>query len=127
MTGPELFSIIGSVVGVGLALAVLILRVTARIDADRRAADAKFDADRRAVDAKFDADRKAVDARIDADRKAADARFDADRKAADERAAQDRAEAAADRRALQVAMDDFRKEMQRLAGRQSRLEGAAGD
>ncbi len=83
MTGPELFSIIGSVVGVGLALAVLILRATSRIDSDCRAADARAD--------------------------------------------KDRTEAAADRRAFQVAMDDFRKEMQRLAERQSRLEGAAGD
>lgn len=31
--------------------------------------------------------------------------------------------AAADRRAFQAAMDDFRKEMQRLAERQSRIEG----
>ena len=83
MTGPELFSVIGSVVGVGLALAVLMLRVTSRIDADRRAADARAD--------------------------------------------KHWAEAAADRRAFQVAMDDFRKEMQRLAERQSRLEGAPGD
>ena len=32
-------------------------------------------------------------------------------------------EAGADRRAFQMAMDDFRKEMQRLAERQSRVEG----
>lgn len=37
-----------------------------------------------------------------------------------------RSEGAADRRALQASMDTFRTEMQRLAGRQSRLEGAAG-
>jgi hypothetical protein len=36
----------------------------------------------------------------------------------------DRAEAAADRRAFQAGMDTFRTEMQRLAGRQSNLEGA---
>lgn len=68
MTGPELFGIIGSVLGVGLALALMILRVTARLDR-----------------------------RID--------------------------EAGADRRAFQVAMDDFRKEMQKLAERQSHVEG----
>jgi len=39
----------------------------------------------------------------------------------------DRAEAAADRRAFQAGMDDFRKEMQRLAERQSRIEGVAAD
>ena len=32
-------------------------------------------------------------------------------------------EASADRRAFQVAMDDFRKEMQRLAERRSHFEG----
>ena len=32
-------------------------------------------------------------------------------------------EAGADRRAFQASMDDFRKEMQRLAERQSHLEG----
>ena len=50
------------------------------------------------------------------------ARIDADRRAF-------QTEAAADRRAFQSAMSDFRKEMQRLAERQSHLEGArtAGD
>ena len=43
-------SIIGSVIGTGLALALLMLRIAARLDADRRAADARFDADRRAAD-----------------------------------------------------------------------------
>ena len=38
-------------------------------------------------------------------------------------AAANRAEAAADRRAHQAAMDTFRQEMQRLAERQSRIEG----
>ena len=55
-------SIIGSVVGTGLALAVLMMRITARLDADRRAADAKADADRRAADA----DRRAHQASMDA-------------------------------------------------------------
>ncbi len=41
-----------------------------------------------------------------------DRRIDADKAAAD-----------ADRRAFQAAMDDFRKEMQRLAERQSHAEG----
>ena len=40
-------------------------------------------------------------------------------------AAADRAEAAADRRAHQAAMDTFRREMQRLAERQSHVEGAS--
>ena len=66
-------SIIGSVVGTGLAVAVLILRNTARLDADRRAVDA----DRRAYVAKADADRRAADARADADRRAHQASMDA--------------------------------------------------
>ena len=48
-------SIIGSVVGTGLAIAVIIMRNTARLDADRRAADARADADRRAHQASMDA------------------------------------------------------------------------
>ena len=60
------FSIIGSVIATGLALAVLMLRITARLDADRRAADAKADADRRAFEAKADADRRAHQASMDA-------------------------------------------------------------
>lgn len=79
MTGPEV-SIIASVLGVGLGLAILLMRTTARLDR-----------------------------RIDNDKAAADA----------------------DRRAWQQSMDDFKKEMQKLAERQSRvegrLEGAPGD
>lgn len=79
MTGPEV-SIIASVLGVGLGIAILLMRTTARLDR-----------------------------RIDNDKAAADA----------------------DRRAWQDSMDDFKKEMQRLAERQSRvegrLEGAPGD
>ena len=66
-------SVIGTVVGTGLAIAVLILRITARLDADRRAADAKADADRRASDA----DRRAFEAKADADRRAHQASMDA--------------------------------------------------
>ncbi len=53
MDGDTL-TIIGTVVAVGLALAGLIMRSTARVDADRRAADAQHDADRRATDARFE-------------------------------------------------------------------------
>ena len=69
----ETLSIIGSVIGTGLALAVLMMRITARLDADRRAADAKFDADRRASDT----ERRAANARADADRRAHQASMDA--------------------------------------------------
>ena len=69
----ETLSIIGSVIGTGLALAVLMMRITARLDADRRAADAKADADRRASDT----ERRAANARADADRRAHQASMDA--------------------------------------------------
>ena len=59
MTPDQLLTIIGSTVGsvavVGIALAVLILRVTSRLDADRRAFQAAADADRRAFHAAMDA------------------------------------------------------------------------
>ena len=48
-------TVIGTVIGTGLALAVLMMRITARLDADRRAADARADADRRAHQASMDA------------------------------------------------------------------------
>ena len=60
MTDPQLFSIIGSVLGVGLALAVLIMRSTARIDADRRAFQAEAAADRRAFQAGMNDFREAM-------------------------------------------------------------------
>ena len=72
MTDPQLFSIIGSVLGVGIALAALIIGLIAWLRADMKT---------------------------------------------------DRAEAAADRRAFQAAMDDFRHAMQRLGERQAHVEG----
>ena len=76
MTADPLFTIIGATVGsvtvVGLALAILILRVTSKLDADRRAFQAAADADWHA---------------------------------------------------FQAGMDTFRAEMQRLAERQSTVEG----
>ena len=85
-TDPQLFTIVGSVLGVGIALAALIIGLIAWLRAGMKT---------------------------------------------------DRAEAAQDRRAFQQAMDGFRAEMrtfqtemQRLAERQSHLEGArtaAGD
>ena len=76
MTAKDLYTIIvslgGTIIVVGLALAGLIMRNTARLDADRRSIQA---------------------------------------------------EAAADRRAFQAGMDEFRREMQRIADCQSHLEG----
>ena len=50
---PFVASVIGTVVVVGLALSVLILRWTARIDADTRAFQAEAAADRRAFQARM--------------------------------------------------------------------------
>ena len=87
----QLFAIIGSTVGsvvvVGISLAILILRNTSRLDTDRRAFQAAADTDRRAFQAAADADR----------------------------------------RAFQAAMDAFRAEMQRLAERQSHVEGRVAE
>ena len=47
-------AIIGTVLAVGLALAALIMRSTARLDADRRVAQAAAEAARRAIQARFD-------------------------------------------------------------------------
>ena len=79
MPTADLIAIIGSVLGVGLALAVLIMRSTARVDTDRRAFQAEAAQDRRALQASMDS--------------------------------------------FRAAMDSFRAEMQRLAERQSRVEG----
>ena len=102
MTPDQLFIVIGSTVGsiavVGISLAILILRNTSRLDTDRRAFQAAADTDRRAFQAAADADRRAFQAAADADRRAIQARFD-------------------------TAMDAFRTEMQRLAERQSHVEG----
>ena len=43
MPAADMIAIIGSVLGVGLALAVLIMRSTARVDADRRALQVAMD------------------------------------------------------------------------------------
>ena len=70
MPPDQLLTIIGSTVGsvavVGIALAVLILRVTSRLDADRRAFQAASDADRHAFQTAADTDRRAFHAAMDA-------------------------------------------------------------
>ena len=92
MTMPtaDLIAIIGSVLGVGLTLAVLIMRTTARLD--RRIDEAG--ADRRAFQAEAAQDRRALQASMDS---------------------------------FRASMDTFRMEMQRLAERQSRVEGVIHD
>ena len=50
----DTLAIIGTVLAVGLALAALIMRSTARPEADRRATQAAAEADRRAIQARFD-------------------------------------------------------------------------
>ena len=48
--GAETWTIIGTVLAVGIALATLIMRSTARLDSDRRAFQAEAAADRRHSD-----------------------------------------------------------------------------
>lgn len=90
MSTADLFAIIGSMfgttLGVALALGVMTMRITARIDADRRTFQAEAAQDRRALQASMDRHQASMD------------RF-------------------------QAGMDTFRAEMQRLAERQSRVEG----
>ena len=81
MFPPEILTLIGTVIAIGVALATLILITTARINQRIHNHLAR-------TDEKFD-------------------RY--------------LAEAASDRRAHQASMDDFRREMQRLAERQTRL------
>ena len=98
----QFLTIIGTVLAVGFGLAGLMIRTTARldrrIDNDKKAADA----DRRTYQTAADADRRAYQAAADADRRAHQARFD-------------------------TAMDAFRTEMQRLAERQSHVEGRVAE
>lgn len=94
MFPPEILTLIGTIVGVGVALATLILITTAR-----------------------------TSRRIDNHLARTDEKFDKYLTRADEKFARYLAEAASDRRAHQSSMDDFRREMQRLAEPRSRLEG----
>ena len=94
MFPPETLTLIGTVLGIGIVLATLILVTTAR-------SNRRIDEHIASTDDKFDKYLTRTDDRFD--------RY--------------LAEAANDRRALQSGMADFRREMQRLAERQSRLEG----
>lgn len=105
MFPPEILTLIGTVVGTGIALATLILVTTARgnqrIDNHIAATDDKFEKYLTRNDGKFDTylaeaanDRRAMQAGIDEFRKE-----------------------------MQADMNEFRRQMQRLAERQSRVEG----
>ena len=94
----QFLTIIGTVLAVGFGLAGLMIRTTARLDRRIDNDKAAADADRRAYQAAADADRRTYQAAADADRRAFQTRFD-------------------------TAMDAFRTEMQRLAERQSLVEG----
>ena len=91
---PELIAILGTIVGIGIALTALILRATARLEARLDGFVAEAGNDRRAFQAAMDDDRRAFQAAMDDDR-----------------------------RAFQAAMDDFRREMRHLAERQAHVEG----
>ena len=65
MTGTE-FSIIGPVLGVGLGLAILQIRTTARLDRRIDQTNDKGDADRRVFQTEAAADRRAMQQSMDA-------------------------------------------------------------
>ena len=112
MATYQFITIVGSILGIGLALAVLIMRITARLDADRRATDTRTDADRRAAETR--SDRYLAEAAARSDRYLAEA-------AADRRAMQESIDA------FRTEMSTFRTEMHRLAERQVRVEATAAD
>ena len=90
----QFLTIIGTVLAVGFGLAGLMIRTTARLDRRIDNDKAAADADRRAYQSAADTDRRTFQTAADADR-----------------------------RAFQAGMDAFRAEMQRLAERQSHVEG----
>ena len=96
MSNIDLIAVIGSVFGSALGLGMMMMRIAARIDADRRAFQAEAAQDRRALQATTD------------------------RHQASNQATMDRNQATMDR--FQAGMDRFQAEMQRIAERQSRVE-----
>ena len=112
----ETTTIVITIISVGIALAGLMLVITGDIREEARA-------DRAASLARDETDRAAALARDEADRAAALARDEAARAAWQAESRQLRDEATADREQFRQTMDAFRLEMQRLAERQSRIEG----
>ena len=92
MSSVDLIAILGSVFGSALALGIMTMRITARIDADRRAFQAEAAQDCRALQATMDR----------------------------HQATMDRYQAGMD--AYRAGMEAYRADMQRLAERQSGLE-----
>ncbi len=130
MPAPDIFVIVApivlSIVGVGVALAALMLRVTARLDnaiaeagADRRAADAKMDEWRRESNAKMDEWRRHSDAKMEEFRK----RMDEHRDISEAKMDEWRRDSDAKMGEFRGRMDEFRGHMQRLGERQAHLEG----
>lgn len=130
MPAPDIFVIVApivlSIVGVGVALAALMLRVTARLDnaiaeagADRRAADAKMDEWRRESNAKMDEWRRHSDAKMEEFRK----RMDEHRDISEAKMDEWRRDSDAKMGEFRGRMDEFRGHMQRFGERQAHLEG----
>ena len=108
IVGPIMLSIIG----VGIALAALTLKANSR-------AEDRFD---KAMIRSDNAMARSEE-RFDKAMARGEERFDNAMTRSDERFDNAMAEIAADRRAHQASMDEFRRQMQRLAERQSRVEG----
>lgn len=108
MLSYQFITIVLSILAVGATLMIGAIRITSRLDTDRRATDKRIE------------DYLAEAA--------------ADRRDATTRSDRYLVEAAADRRAIQASTDafrtemtSFRDEMHRLAERQARMEGIADD
>ena len=104
-----------AILSVGVALGLLMLTTTGRIESQIAGTNARLDS----AIAEAAAERRAFEAQAAADRRASDAKMD-----------EFRAQAAADRRASKTEMDEFRKrmdefrsDMQQLGEHQARLEG----
>jgi len=65
MPSVDLIAIIGSIFGSALALGVMMMRIAARIDADRRAFQAEAAQDRRALQATMDRHQASSQASMD--------------------------------------------------------------
>ena len=140
----EFLTLMGTIIGIGIALGALVLTTTGRIEtrldnaiseaaADRRAGDEKMaefgrrmDEARRAEDAKMEEfrrrmgeARRAEDAKMEEFRR----RMGEARRAEDAKMEEFRRRMDENHRASESKMDEFRGQMRHLGERQARLEG----
>ena len=127
MHALDILAIVGpgvlSIVGVGIALAALILKTSSQAQDRFDKAMERFDSTMAGNDQRFDSAMTRSEERFDSTMARSDEHFHKAMARSEERFDSAMAEIASDRRAHQASMDEFRREMQRLAERQSRVEG----